>query len=167
MRPNPLLPVDLLTFTKEIFNGRLFCSVLLSHFKNLSRDYFDHNVIDSHQTLDCCSKCCVYMICSKNTDESLDGYRRMQTSHQTSVDECRQGQKSHQTSVDEFRRVQTNVNESKKFFFKCDINGFCPRQVLFNLQQISPSIQECLFYIVLWRYSTGIMLYYIILCILV
>ena len=55
-----------------------------------------------------------------SVDESLDECKRMQTSHQTSVDECRQVNKrvqtSHQTSVDESRRVtrlvETNVEES-------------------------------------------------------
>ena len=56
------------------------------------------------------------MVCSKNTEESLD--------------ECRQVQTSVYESLDKRRRVQTNVNESKKYIF--DINGDFPRQMSFK-----------------------------------
>ena len=100
--------------------------------------------------------CVVFvMICSKNTDESLDECRRVQTS----ADECRQVQTSHQTSLDECRRVWTNVdndrqmqaslNESSIFFF-FDINGGFPWWMFISLRRFSfKSIDERrnLFYI--------------------
>ena len=66
-------------------------------------------------------------IYSKNTDESLDEYRRVQTNvdeSQTNVDEGRGVQTFYQTSVDECRRitrrVQANIDQCrriKNFFF--------------------------------------------------
>ena len=73
------------------------------------------------------------MIYSKNTDESLDECRRMQTGNQMSVDKCRRvqtnvdkcrrvirqlltnvlAQTSHQTSEDKCRQVQTNQKFEK------------------------------------------------------
>ena len=62
------------------------------------------------------------MICSKNTDESLDECGRVQTN----VEECKRNE-----SPDESRKMKTSLEECRWMYF--DINGGFPRYMFFNL----------------------------------
>ena len=60
---------------------------------------------------------CLSVIYSKNTDESLDECRRMQTSVDKSLDECRDCRRftrRMQTNVDECRRIKKHFFDSRK-----------------------------------------------------